>query len=75
VYTPACALPSARMGPTLPTPAPAGARARHAAASGTAQSTPRSPGTFLRAWARLDWLVVALVVTTMVAGLILAVRR
>jgi hypothetical protein len=45
------------------------------AASGTAQSTPRSPGTFLRAWARLDWLVVALVVTVVVAGLILAVRR
>jgi excisionase family DNA binding protein len=45
------------------------------AASDTAQSTPRSPGTFLRAWARLDWLIVALVVAVVVAGAILAVRR
>jgi hypothetical protein len=45
------------------------------AASETAQSTPRSPGTFLRAWARLDWLVVALVAAAVVAGVLLAVRR
>jgi hypothetical protein len=45
------------------------------AASETAQPTPRSPGTFLRAWARLDWLVVALVVAVVVTGVLLAVRR
>jgi len=45
------------------------------AVSGAEQSTPRSPGTFLRAWARLDWLVVALVVAIVVAGLLLVVRR
>jgi excisionase family DNA binding protein len=45
------------------------------AASETAQSTPRSPGTFLRAWARLDWLVVALVAAAAVAGVLLAWPR
>ena len=45
------------------------------AASGTAQSTPRSPGTFLRAWAHLDWLIVGLVVAVVVAGAILAWPR
>jgi excisionase family DNA binding protein len=45
------------------------------AASETAQSTPRSPGTFLRAWARLDWLIVALVVAVVVAGVLLAWPR
>jgi hypothetical protein len=45
------------------------------AASGSAQPASRLPGTFLRAWARLDWLVVALVVAVLVAGLLLAVRR
>jgi hypothetical protein len=29
----------------------------------------------LRAWARLDWLIVALIVAVVVTGLLLAVRR
>jgi hypothetical protein len=45
------------------------------AASGSAQPASRLPGTFLRAWARMDWLIVALVVAVLVAGLLLAVRR
>jgi hypothetical protein len=45
------------------------------AASETAQSTPRAPGTFLRAWARLDWLIVALVAAVVVAGVLLVWPR
>jgi hypothetical protein len=45
------------------------------AASGAAGPTSRAPGTFLRAWVRLDWLLVALVVALVVTGLLLAVRR
>jgi len=45
------------------------------AALETAQSTPRAPGTFLRAWARLDWLIVALVAAVVVAGVLLVWPR